>query len=623
MPVKARELRWIYRVGQTPVIDLLRGRVTGPVAATPKSPAVKIPLPPEARALVDRVVHRTGLWRSERLAVDQELSSHFADGLDAGQSCDRLIELFGDEVTVARLIRHAKRRNRPWPWLATYRLGQALAVAALVSLVLYAILSAVFFSGRPAPMVDYAAASNGLTAAAPEGDRAWPLYRQAILAMGDRSQGAQAKRWKLMHEYFEDGKRGPELSAWLRQNESALALVCEAASKPTLGIHYRADGWASDPTLWPESRGNAWVPPSLHSATFPYYAELQDLFQLLAADADRARHDGDGVRWLRDVTSLIEMSRQLRADPLTGGVLSIIPYARAIGAIETTLVERPGLVTDAAWAQLAHSLSAAQSAADVVSYDGMRLAVYDDLQRMYTDDGAGNGRITPDGVRYHHDLTKRWHATANSATPARPRWAQPASMLTTPSRQRVRAEYDRLMDAREAELHRPLREVDAEAVHLDDLRWKRFCSGAMNYIPPTATQVMSSEVGTNWLHIAAERQLGLRDGVVSGIALERYWARHARYPESLEALVPQFLPAVPIDRITGDALKYRLVDGRPLLYSVGADRDDDGGRPFVGRANGARYFEAARWDQPPSEAVDADWVLFPTPVAPPPPPPTR
>jgi hypothetical protein len=69
-----------------------------------------------------------------------------------------------------------------------------------------------------------------------------------------------------------------------------------------------------------------------------------------------------------------------------------------------------------------------------------------------------------------------------------------------------------------------------------------------------------------------------RSATISAIALKRYSIRHGKYPVSLEALVPVFLAAVPIDYMDGELMKYRLnADGTFTLYSVGEDGRDDGG----------------------------------------------
>ena len=62
------------------------------------------------------------------------------------------------------------------------------------------------------------------------------------------------------------------------------------------------------------------------------------------------------------------------------------------------------------------------------------------------------------------------------------------------------------------------------------------------------------------------------------IALERYRLAHGDYPESLDALAPQFMEKIPHDIIGGGPLHYRRTnDGQFVLYSVGWNEKDDGG----------------------------------------------
>jgi hypothetical protein len=62
--------------------------------------------------------------------------------------------------------------------------------------------------------------------------------------------------------------------------------------------------------------------------------------------------------------------------------------------------------------------------------------------------------------------------------------------------------------------------------------------------------------------------------------LERYRLAHGQYPETLDALVPQFAAKLPHDIIGGQPLKYhRTADGQFLLYSIGWNEKDDGGVP--------------------------------------------
>jgi len=62
-------------------------------------------------------------------------------------------------------------------------------------------------------------------------------------------------------------------------------------------------------------------------------------------------------------------------------------------------------------------------------------------------------------------------------------------------------------------------------------------------------------------------------------ALERYRLAHGEYPETLDALVSQFIEKLPHDIIGGQPLHYhRTAGGKFLLYSVGWNETDDGGQ---------------------------------------------
>lgn len=64
----------------------------------------------------------------------------------------------------------------------------------------------------------------------------------------------------------------------------------------------------------------------------------------------------------------------------------------------------------------------------------------------------------------------------------------------------------------------------------------------------------------------------------TAIALERCRLALGEFPESLDALAPQFISKVPHDVIGGQPFKYgRTADGQFVLYSVGWNEKDDGG----------------------------------------------
>ena len=116
-------------------------------------------------------------------------------------------------------------------------------------------------------------------------------------------------------------------------------------------------------------------------------------------------------------------------------------------------------------------------------------------------------------------------------------------------------------------------------------------------------------MGISLLGRAAEAEARRRI-LVTAIALERYREKHGAYPPTLAALVPEFLKTSPVDFMDGQPLRYRLMDDGPfILYSVGLDCTDDGGKmPAPGartmRVGGGGFFGA-----PP----DAD-IVWPRPA---------
>jgi len=70
----------------------------------------------------------------------------------------------------------------------------------------------------------------------------------------------------------------------------------------------------------------------------------------------------------------------------------------------------------------------------------------------------------------------------------------------------------------------------------------------------------------------------LMDTARIGLAARIYRAREGRWPESAAALIPEFLAKEPLDPFTGKPFIYRANETGILIYSLGANLKDDGGR---------------------------------------------
>jgi type II secretory pathway pseudopilin PulG len=71
----------------------------------------------------------------------------------------------------------------------------------------------------------------------------------------------------------------------------------------------------------------------------------------------------------------------------------------------------------------------------------------------------------------------------------------------------------------------------------------------------------------------------MRSCVTVAIAATRYRLAHNhQYPETAQALVPEFLDTIPLDPFDGKPLRFKKnEDGSLTFYSIGRDMTDNGG----------------------------------------------
>ncbi|MCI0642629.1 MAG: hypothetical protein L0Y72_00255 [Gemmataceae bacterium] len=86
--------------------------------------------------------------------------------------------------------------------------------------------------------------------------------------------------------------------------------------------------------------------------------------------------------------------------------------------------------------------------------------------------------------------------------------------------------------------------------------------------------------GVHKVQIAGDRAEQGERNLHLAFALAAYQRDQGAYPKKLEALVPKYLPAIPLDHFTGNALVYRPAETGYLLYSFGPNGLDEQGRYY-------------------------------------------
>jgi tRNA A-37 threonylcarbamoyl transferase component Bud32 len=94
-----------------------------------------------------------------------------------------------------------------------------------------------------------------------------------------------------------------------------------------------------------------------------------------------------------------------------------------------------------------------------------------------------------------------------------------------------------------------------------------------------ATRIVSLFIPESSFFESMHRRELRRNAILCLIALANWRLKHGKDAANLaEAVVGSGLSAVPIDPYSGEGLKMNVVDGNVVVYSVGPDGDDDGGR---------------------------------------------
>lgn len=618
----------VARLAYTPMRDLLRGRVSSRLDLNRlfADAALEAPL----TDLIRVVVRRTRLLRLEKIDVAAELVAHFRDGLDAEQTPESLVASFGDPRAAARLIRRAGIRKRSAPlrvFFGTLR-GASTLLAALV--VMYTVAALRFFTSESNPTRDYLAEFNAALPATAPDDRAWPLYQEALETLAPLPPSLQARRIFGFRPLSPVDPEFKLMLKYVRENQRAIEIVRAASIKPALGAAFsRSWDGLTDILFTPLKadnskaiRENAVSPDhTLLGMLPPDVSQFRAMITLLVLDAHDAAAQGDSDRALSDFDAALGVVKHIAESPL--GIFD--PGSRSGFDLATrvalqTFADEPQLFSRAQLVHLAHRFAAFTDDRFAANTRDERVFFEDMLQRLY---GKGlNSRLTWSGYQTLLTPGRALHdsdGSSGATLPITESLVGPILSWIIADRGEMLSKYDEIFRMYKEQAGVPLWQLDAYLIEhhttqtplkslLDDLRYYP----ASLLLPPLAQSGAASQLTSM-----------RRDALLAVIALHIHKLDTGDWTETLDALIPGALPAIPLDRFSGAPLQYLIRGNRPILYSIGTDRDDDGGYAPLGRTGGEPDPElAARWlplgviesaetSRARARVVpDGNWVLF-------------
>jgi len=392
----------------------------------------------------------------------------------------------------------------------------------------------------PNPRVDYVGKINELASRGrAENLNAGPYYQKAIelWVEGTKEQTKLAKEgWPADLSVREQAV----LRQWLRSNSQAMAQLEIGAKRPYYWVrHSSKDGTAM-------------------GIVMPRLAESRQLTFAIAGRAKLAAAEGDFDRAVTDVATCYGFGAHLSDSPfLVAQLVGIAVRAVALGtAFDILDRTRPDRVVLEGLQRQIEQLSRDESFKPNLQAE--KFMMLDIIQRVFTDDGRGDGRI-------HRPSVERLFQNAGLGTGSGAGAILQANLSrrqTTETVEKVFGYFDSLAQKTpwqwKAERIDPDKEIERMAKE----------NALVGLLCPAVGRV--TEIYS--------RSRAQTDALITTLAVLRYKADRGRAPGRLDELVlGGYLKAVPNDPFSGSGFVYRQLGGDFTLYSFAEDCDDDGG----------------------------------------------
>jgi len=516
------------------------------------------------------VIRKMRYRRKVRAEVMAELSAHFEDELqdcrtdeEKEQKAQRLIEQFGDVKLLAVLLRRAKKRCRP---LRQKVIVRSLQVTVAIFLYLFLCVSPLLV-GRPTISVDYVERLNELVRAERnETDNARPYYEKALELYVKTPQWLDSSTVNWPTDF--NDVQLHSLNLWLEDNQQALETLRKAAEQPYFWNHYQKSSQSTDDLV-------AALMPNVMQSLTPYRTLAFAMRWQIRYEAFRGNIDSA----LKDCIALQKFGIHLQGkglliEQLVGAGIEALALGEILKVLDRTNV--PAETLKIVQGELTRQFEKREP---VINPEAEKVFWFDQIQRNFTDDGRGDGRVLLHGLPY-----------------AMKDWKDFVALLhfSYPSRKEIVANINSYFEEIDGFCEKTPSELKNLGIYENKI-------DKLEQTGPLLLRIL----GHAFIRVSLTtwRLETHRRGVLAIVAVMRYRKALGQYPDNLEELASTgYLEILPIDPFSGNPLLYRRTDDGFTLYSIGMDFKNDGG--VLGRDSEGR---------PRMWADEGDWVFWPVP----------
>jgi hypothetical protein len=507
--------------------------------------------------------------------------------------------------------------RKVWPVLRT------IGLVILVLVVAYAAF-ALYLATRPVVISFNAVQRFGdsLPKPAKPEDAAWPGYRAALEQLGfvDGSFRAEGVRDAL-------GNRPGDpqwalLSAWVDANQPGIAAARAASKRPVFAFPIAGGRTPADEALFPSLAG---TPPGagdwkdrevfpMLGLLLPQYSAIRGLEKAFAADMFRAVEQGDGARATDDLEAIMAISNHVTEGRILIGDLVAMAIRRtAAAAVIGALEWKPAAFTDDQLRRMQAALRSVPPALERLDLSAERLMFEDAVQRLYSDDGSGDGWFVPDArqFKFLEAITSISAGTPGQkgsvlAATAFLSVLRPVGSMLVAGRKETLAHYAAVTAELETASGGSPREVLAKVAPIDERQGQQSSDSGQRtrYLLET---MLCPALGKAAVNFAVDR--ASRESACAAIAAELFHRANKRWPANAAEIAAFNGGVAPADPWGESAVRMAQDQDGFRMWSVGRDGKDDGGRVPPSDGSGGAS-SSTHPNQPAEGGTTVDWVWF-------------
>lgn len=499
-------------------------------------------------------------------------------------------------MTAMSAGKHRVKPQRSFTGRMAILLVKLAALPVIAFILFYGAMTAWWYSGEVVIGRDVVGEIVARSAKAAGPAPAWPGVAQAFARIDPLGGGLSMAtvhpnnpHWEQWMEFAE--QHGDQITA-LRESLDHESLGIFATMIQPDGAGWVYDSPDTGPT--PIATGLDIVTPLVN-----VFTESRWIQQLLLIHAWRSIVNNDQASAVDDLIAAIRYAEQTRETSfLISDIFAIGMHTRAVDGALWVLEAHPGVFTADDLGRLRAANDAFMGGDIRFVLDDERLLSHDSAQRMFTDNGSGDGHAVVYYPRFEMFVDNDIDS-GREASLIGPLW-----LPFAPTRKEFEAMSDRCFDAIRVDTLAPPWQFRQSEVHLlkNELERTRQSQQRWNL------HLMLLGGGFFSLDNIIDRARMKQSSASTILAMHEYRLVNGDWPPTLVSLVPEFIDQLPVDSYTGQPLLFMIdpATNTPILYSAGEDGDDDGGVPV--RA------DKDPWSSMPDDGDMIFWPSKPPPV---------